>query len=137
MATLQPERPNVIWILDDQLRAQSLSYTGDPNVVTPNIDRLAAEGMSFNAAVAGCPLCCPYRGSNGQFRKTSPWEESIRVPFIMGGGLPRYGHALGQAPVPINHVDIAPTTLGLCGIEAPNGWLAQTIRAIACAGARW
>ncbi|GAB4457185.1 MAG: sulfatase [Armatimonadaceae bacterium] len=59
-------------------------------------------------------------GSQGQFRKTAPWEESIRVPFIIGGGVPFYGMKRGRLPVPINHVDIAPTTLGLCGIAKPE-----------------
>lgn len=56
-------------------------------------------------------------GSHGLFRKTAPWEESIRVPFVIGGGIPYYSGKSGYAPVPLNHVDIAPTTLGLCGIE--------------------
>ncbi len=36
---------------------------GDPNLHTPNIDRLAAESIVFTAAVAGSPLCCPSRGA--------------------------------------------------------------------------
>ena len=55
-------RSNVIWIFGDQHRRQALGCEGDPNVHTPNIDRLAAEGLSLDG-VAGCPLCCPYRGS--------------------------------------------------------------------------
>jgi len=350
MTEVQNERPNVIWIFGDQHRAQALGYMGDLNVCTPNIDRLAAEGVTFTSAVGGCPLCCPYRGSlltgryphhvvpgheyqmppdqptiatvfneagyrtsyfgkwhvdgfherngraafhiipperrgdfddwlgyennnsqwdcwvhggtgdeavhyrlpgyetdamtdifvdyihkrgtesaaqmeqgnqsqpffgvlslqpphdpyvapaqwmerhtpgkvslrpnvpnisrvvqqaqidlagyyamienldwnvgrirtalvesglahnthiiffsdhgdmhgsHGQFRKTSPWEESIRVPFIIGGHVPRYDNLAGSHPVPINHVDIGPTTLGLCGIDAPD-WMQGT-----------
>lgn len=54
---------NVIWILGDQHRAQALSCNGDPNVNTPEIDRLAAEGIVFRRAVSGFPLSCPFRGS--------------------------------------------------------------------------
>lgn len=36
---------------------------GDPNVHTPNIDRMARTGAYFCDAVSGFPLCCPYRGS--------------------------------------------------------------------------
>jgi len=61
-------------------------------------------------------------GSHGQFKKTSPWEESIRVPFILGGLQPRYAAVSGRRQALVNHVDIAPTTLGLCGIEKP-GWM--------------
>jgi len=57
------KQKNVIWILGDQHRAQALSCNGDPNVNTPNIDRLAAEGVNFRRAVSGFPLCCPFRGS--------------------------------------------------------------------------
>lgn len=340
------ERPNIIWIFGDQMRAQATGYMGDPNVHTPNIDRLAQEGLALTGAVSGCPLCCPYRGSllsgrypheavpghemqlspqmptiatafkehgyhtayfgkwhvdgykerngraamhivppehrgdfdewvgyennnsqwdcwvhggvgddafhyqlpdyetdaltdllidylkrqataqqeadqshpffgvlsvqpphdpyvapenwmqrhspgvlqlranvpaiprveiharrelagyyamienldwnlgriraaldeaglahnthiiflsdhgdmhgsHGQFRKTSPWEESIRVPFIIGGHTPRYANQSGYQNVPINHVDIGPTSLGLCGI-APPDWMVGT-----------
>ncbi|GHC06289.1 sulfatase family protein [Cerasicoccus arenae] len=56
-------RSNIIWIFGDQHRGQALGFRGDPNLHTPNIDRLAAEGVVFDQAVGGCPLCCPYRGS--------------------------------------------------------------------------
>ena len=56
-------RPNVIWIFGDQHRAQALGCNGDPNVYTPNIDNMAALGTNLTSAVAGFPLCCPFRGS--------------------------------------------------------------------------
>ena len=51
------DQPNVLWIFGDQHRAQALGCNGDPNVHTPNIDRLAADGVTFDGAVGGCPLC--------------------------------------------------------------------------------
>ena len=60
-------------------------------------------------------------GSHGQFRKTTPYEESIRIPFIIGQQGRYYRHAYaGQVNALLNHVDIAPTTLGLCGINPPD-----------------
>ena len=56
-------KPNVIWILGDQHRAQALSCNGDPNVNTPSIDNLAAMGVNFTGAISGFPMCCPFRGS--------------------------------------------------------------------------
>jgi len=56
-------RPNVIWIFGDQHRACSLGVAGDPNLHTPNLDRLAHNGVWFRNAVGGFPLCCPYRGA--------------------------------------------------------------------------
>jgi len=56
-------KPNVIWIFGDQHRAQALSYRGDPNVFTPNIDNLARDGMRFDCALSGAPWCTPFRGA--------------------------------------------------------------------------
>lgn len=55
--------PNVIWLLADQWRAQAIGANGDPNVHTPNIDRLCDSGVNFDQARSGFPLCCPFRGS--------------------------------------------------------------------------
>ncbi len=55
-------RPNIIWIFGDQHREQALGYRGDPNVTTPNIDRLADDGATLRG-ISGFPLCCPYRGA--------------------------------------------------------------------------
>ncbi|MBC2603787.1 sulfatase-like hydrolase/transferase [Puniceicoccus vermicola] len=55
--------PNLIWIFGDQHRAQALGFRGDPNLSTPNLDRLASQGLSFEKALTNSPLCCPARGS--------------------------------------------------------------------------
>ncbi|GAB2850836.1 sulfatase [Microbacterium insulae] len=63
-------------------------------------------------------------GSHGQFRKTAPWEEAIRIPFIVGGARSRDHQELSYAAIDslVNHVDVAPTTLGLCGVDTPD-WM--------------
>ncbi|HML48910.1 MAG TPA: sulfatase-like hydrolase/transferase, partial [Clostridia bacterium] len=62
-------------------------------------------------------------GSHGQIHKTSPFEESIRVPFLISGGSTHYGVGAGmRTDCPVNHVDIAPTSLGLCGLPVPE-WM--------------
>jgi arylsulfatase A-like enzyme len=55
--------PNIIWFFADQMRAQSQSWMGDPNLSTPNLDRMACEGVAFTRAVSPCPWCTPFRGS--------------------------------------------------------------------------
>ena len=55
------ERPNVLWIMADQLRGQALACYGDPNARTPTLDRLAAEGTVCDMAVSQCPVCMPFR----------------------------------------------------------------------------
>lgn len=57
------KKPNVIWVLVDQMRAQAMSHRLDPNVSTPNLDRMAMEGINFTHAISGTPLCSPFRGS--------------------------------------------------------------------------
>lgn len=55
------KKPNVIFLLTDQLRAMSLPRYGNPPIETPNIDRLASEGMRFTNSISTCPVCTPYR----------------------------------------------------------------------------
>jgi N-acetylglucosamine-6-sulfatase len=57
-----PSRPNIVFILMDDLRFDELGCTGHPYVQTPNIDRLAREGALFRNAFAVAPLCSPSRG---------------------------------------------------------------------------
>ena len=56
-------RPNLIFILCDQLRYDCLGYAGHPLVKTPNIDRLAASGVTFETAYCASPVCSPARAS--------------------------------------------------------------------------
>ena len=55
--------PNVLVILSDQWRASAFGYRGNPDVKTPNIDKLAAEGIEFTNAVSGIPVCSPFRAT--------------------------------------------------------------------------
>ena len=55
--------PNVIFILADDLGYGDLGCFGQKLIVTPNIDRLASEGMRFTQAYAGATVCAPSRCS--------------------------------------------------------------------------
>jgi len=55
--------PNVVFLFADQWRASATGYAGDPNVKTPNLDRLAKESVDFETAVSVCPVCTPYRAA--------------------------------------------------------------------------
>ena len=57
------ERPNIILIMPDQHRADALGCAGNPVVTSPNIDRLASEGVMFRQAYSQSPLCQPARAS--------------------------------------------------------------------------
>ena len=56
-------RPNILFILADQWRAQAFGHAGDPNVFTPHLDTLQREGIRLINAVAAVPVCCPARAS--------------------------------------------------------------------------
>ncbi len=58
-----PRRPNILLILPDQLRACALGVMGDPNVQSPNIDRLASQGILMRNTIANTPVCCPARAN--------------------------------------------------------------------------
>lgn len=57
------QRPNIIFILVDELRYNALSCMGHPFVKTPNIDRLAKEGMLMKNAYVTNPVCSPSRAT--------------------------------------------------------------------------
>lgn len=65
--------PNILWICTDQQRYDTLGCTGNPFVRTPNIDRLAREGVLFENAFCQNPLCTPSRGSflTGRYPSTN------------------------------------------------------------------
>ncbi|MDP4291476.1 MAG: arylsulfatase [Bacteroidota bacterium] len=56
-----PERPNIIYILADDLGYGDLSCYGQKKFSTPNIDKLAAEGIRFTSHYAGCAVSAPSR----------------------------------------------------------------------------
>ena len=58
--------------------------------------------------------------SHGQSGKSSPWEEAIRTPFVIGKVDGKDNMRTGATDADINHVDTAPSTLGLCGIPAQH-----------------
>lgn len=68
-----PNRPNIVFIFADQLRYKSLGYAGDPKAMTPNIDKLSRQGVSFKNFVVNTPLCSAYRASlfTGKYASTT------------------------------------------------------------------
>ncbi len=64
--------PNVVFVFSDQHRADATGYAGNPDVRTPNLDRLRAAGVHFSTAVSNIPCCSPYRASllTGQYPLT-------------------------------------------------------------------
>jgi arylsulfatase A-like enzyme len=73
-------KPNVLFVFDDQLRPDVCGTYGGRNITTPNIDRLANQGVVFTNSVSSCPLCTPYRGmvQTGRY----PTHSGIVLNFV-------------------------------------------------------
>lgn len=67
------QRPNIVLILTDQQRFDTINALGFPHLVTPNLDRLVQEGTSFTNCFITAPSCCPSRASlfNGGYPHTT------------------------------------------------------------------
>ncbi len=65
--------PNILWICTDRQRWDTLGCMGNPHVKTPNLDRLAANGILFRNAFSQCPVCSPSRASflTGRYPSTT------------------------------------------------------------------
>lgn len=72
----QDARPNLLLILADQWRPQTLPAAGDPDLIAPNLKRLGEEGIHFRRAYASNPVCSPSRAS----LITGRFPHACRVP---------------------------------------------------------
>ena len=64
-------RPNIVWIVVEDMSCH-FSYQGETTISTPNVDRLAAEGVVFDRAYITCPVCSPSRSAmiTGMYQTT-------------------------------------------------------------------
>lgn len=102
LAGAAQQRPNVLFVLADQWRWSAFHHAGDPNVRTPNFDRLAAGGAVFTRAYAANPVCTPNRSCimTGRFSHQHgmtvnnlmlpPAERSMAEPFEQAGYATHY-----------------------------------------------
>jgi len=109
------QRPNIALITLDQFRADCLGAAGHPMVSTPNLDRLASEGVRFTHHFSNCAPCAPGRAS----LLTGLWQMNHRVTSNgapLGDDLPmlpRLLRELGYDPTLFGYTDTAldPSTL--------------------------
>lgn len=57
------DRPNIVFVLGDQMRASAMGCAGNDQIQTPTLDRLAEEGVHFERAYTPDPVCSPARAS--------------------------------------------------------------------------
>lgn len=90
-----PAQPNILLFMVDQLTAALTSVYGHPVVQTPNMARLAQEGVTFDAAYTPYPLCAPARASFitgkyasrlGVYDNATPFAcDELTIPHYLGG----------------------------------------------------
>ena len=90
-------RPNILWICTDQQRFDTLGCYGNRFAATPNLDRLAAGGVRFEAAFAQSPVCSPSRAAmlTGRYPRTTrcrqngqmiPGDETLVTKLLADAG---------------------------------------------------
>ena len=102
------QKPNIVYILADDLGYGDLSCYGQTNFATPNIDKLAETGIKFTQHYAGCTVCAPSRSSlmTGQhtghtfIRGNKEWKPEGQYPLeakavTMAEVLKKEGYATG------------------------------------------
>jgi len=79
-------KPNILYLMTDQHRADCLGCAGNKTIKTPNLDSIAADGVLFPNAYTSTPSCTPARA--GILTGLSPWHH----------GMLGYGRVAGQYP---------------------------------------
>jgi arylsulfatase A-like enzyme len=92
MAQAGASRPNIVFIMADDLGYADLSCTGSSHILTPNIDRIAAMGVQLRQGYANSSICSPTRTAllTGcyQQRFTIGLEEPLRAGTLPNVGVP-------------------------------------------------
>ncbi|MFI0976066.1 sulfatase [Streptomyces sp. NPDC021093] len=81
-ADRRSKRPNLLFVLADDLGWADLSCFGSPHIKTPNLDRLAAQGVRFTDGYAGSSTCSPTRLSLYTGRYPGRTEAGLEEPII-------------------------------------------------------
>ncbi len=85
-----PAKPNILWLVAEDL-SPYLPFYGDSTIETPNLSRLAAEGICFDRFFASAPVCAPARASIA----TGMYPTRIAAGHMRTGGNPKF---LPRAP---------------------------------------
>jgi choline-sulfatase len=122
------QRPNLLYIHTDQHNPYVTGCYGDPLVQTPNLDRLAADGVVFENCYCPSPICVPSRMAMLSGRH--PYQNGVWTnSHILDSGIPTLAHAMGAAgyhPVLIGRMhSVGPDQLHgyverLVGDHSPN-----------------
>src|SRR5687768_11975044 len=78
----QKTRPNIIYIMTDDLGYADLSCYGRKDYQTPNLDKLASQGIKFTNAYAAAPVCTPTRVAFMTGRFPARTEVGLKEPLV-------------------------------------------------------
>ena len=86
LAQTAPEKPNILFIICDDLNDFIGCYGGHPQAKTPNMDRLAERGVLFENAAVQIPVCLPSRSSMiyGLYPQKNQYFDTLTPLFIQG-----------------------------------------------------
>ena len=104
-----PQKPNIIFIMCDDMGYGDLGCYGQPYISTPNIDNMAREGMRFTQAYAGSPVSAPSRASLMTGQHTGHCEVRGNKEYWTQASTVMYGDnkefsVVGQHPYDPEHV---------------------------------
>ena len=107
----KPLKPNIIFILCDDMGYGDLGCYGQKYIHTPNIDRMAQEGMRFTQAYAGSPVSAPSRASLMTGQHTGHTHVRGNKEYWRGVPMMQYGvnkdfSVVGQEPYDAGHIII-------------------------------
>ncbi|MCC2685521.1 MAG: arylsulfatase, partial [Paenibacillaceae bacterium] len=90
------EQHNILFLFADQLHAFALGCMGHPQVKTPHLDKLAAQGVLFHNMYSCAPVCTPYRGTlfTGMYASQSGVERNVSA---LPAGVPTLADRLNEA----------------------------------------
>src|SRR3954469_6808152 len=92
------QRPNVLYIMADDLGWGDLSCYGRPDYRTPNLDRLASEGTRFTHAYSASPVCTPTRCAFVTGRYPARTPVGLEEPLAWKKQLVEQKRDVGLAP---------------------------------------
>jgi len=93
---MKQEYPNFLIICTDQMRADHMGCAGNPEIRTPRLDALAAQGVNLSRAYVNCPLCMPGRAT--LFTGLTPRGHRVRTNAIpLDPAFPTVPGALAEA----------------------------------------
>ena len=93
----EPTRPNFVFIIGDDISAEDLGCYGNPGIRTPNIDRIAAEGLRFTNAYLTASSCSPSRCSIITGRYPHNLETAAELHGLLPEGVPLFPKLLREA----------------------------------------